>query len=126
MSVRINVGEQYTAFRFRSGTSERGPWEVITVKEEGRAKQEVTLFPSNVPSGVMEGGDLIVKSISGVTRKKKKDSMGAWTQVDVCIYCEVEPVAPVKLEEDDDLTDLPFEWGKGDIDDSPDDLSDLF
>lgn len=127
MAIRINVGDQCTAYRFRSGESERGPWEVITVKEQGpRAKAEVTVFPSNVPTSVMEGGDFIIKSISGIARKKKKDRNGEWTQVDVCIYCEVEAVAPVKLEEDD-MNDLPFEWANDSLlDDSPDDLSDLF
>lgn len=126
MSVRINLDEEYTAFRFRSGESERGPWEVITVKEEGRSKQEVTIFPTNVPSGVVEGGNLKMKNITSVVRKKKKDSMGNWTQVDVCIYGEVEAVEPPKLELDEDTGDLPFTWGVSDLDDSPDDLSDLF
>jgi hypothetical protein len=128
MSVRINVGEEYQIARFRSGISDRGAWEVITVKEEGRSKQEVTIFPDNVPSGAKEGCNIVIKSISGVTRKKKKDSMGNWTQVDVCINAEIEAVEPPKLElEDEDTGDLPFAWGDSTgLDDSPDDLSDLF
>lgn len=127
MSVKILIGEEYPIARFRSGISDRGAWEVITVKEEGRSKQEVTIFPDNVPSGAKEGGNIVIKNISGVTRKKKKDSMGNWTQVDVCINAEIEAVEPPKLDVDEDMTDLPFAWGdSAGLDDSPDDLSDLF
>lgn len=129
MSVRIAVGEEYPIHRFRSGESGRGPWEVITIQEEGRSKQEVTIFPTNIPSGCREGNNVKIKSISEVVRKKKKDRFDQWTQVDVCITCEVEPVAPPKEIEmtDDELEGLPFMWGDNTgLDDSPDDLSDLF
>lgn len=129
MSVRIAVGEEYPIFRFRSGESGRGTWEVITIREEGRSKQEVTIFPTNVPTGCREGNNVKIKSISEVARKKKKDRFGEWTQVDVCINAEVEAVEPPKEIQmaDDELEGLPFMWGGNTgLDDSPDDLSDLF
>jgi hypothetical protein len=117
--VKIVDGERYTAARFRSGESERGPWEVITVKEEGRAKQEITIFPTNIPTGVTEGGSFAIYKITSVARKKKKDSAGNWTLVDVCVECECEPVAAPSLDIDDDPGDMPFTWG-GDYDELSD------
>lgn len=108
--IRIEVGNVYRCFRFRSGASSKGRWEVVTVVEPdkfGKNRQELTIFPANLPSGVQENGQFVVKRILNVTRKKKKDKEGNWTQVDVTLTAEVEP-----LKEELNLDgDLPFTFG---------------
>ena len=123
--ISIELDMPYTAYRFRSGASERGRWEVITVVDNSKSlktRQEVTIFPANLPSGVKEDGQFIVKRIIKVTRKKSKDRNGDWTLVDVGITADVQPVK-------DELNldgDLPFTMGAYDSDDDEDvDISSL-
>lgn len=125
--ISIELDMPYTAYRFRSGASERGRWEVITVKDEAKkvkTPQEVTIFPANLPSGVKEDGQFIVKRILKVTRKKAKDRDGNWALVDVGITAEVQPVK-------DELNldgDLPFTVDAYDDNDDEEniDISSLF
>lgn len=117
--ISIELDMPYTAFRFRSGASERGRWEVITVIDDAKTlktRQEVTIFPANLPSGVTENGQFIIKRIIKVTRKKSKDRDGNWSLVDVGITADVQPVK-------DELNldgDLPFTMGAYDDDDDED------
>lgn len=108
--IKIEKGGIYPCDRFRSGASERGRWEIIAVIEEGRYgknRQEVTIFPASTPSGLYEGCQFRVKDILSVKRKKKQDSFGNWTQIDVGITAELELV-------EDEINmdgDLPFTMG---------------
>jgi len=115
--ITVARGEVYKAFRFRYGASERGRWEVVVVREQGRAKQEITIFPTNLPSGVKEGGAFMIKEIRSVTRKKRKDGIGEWTLTDVNVEAEIVPIddGDVNLE-----GDLPFTMGA--YDEAEDDL----
>jgi len=121
--LKLEKGGVYKVGRFRSGRSDRGPWEVITVKSEDKARQELTIFPSAVPSGLYEGCHMKIVEIKTVTRKKKKDANGNWTLNDVCLDAEVELVP----EEDYNLDgDLPFTFGAYDDDsDTSNDLDGL-
>lgn len=86
----IAPGEEYTAKRFRSGVTSKGPWELVVVDDE-RGKNEVTLFPVNVPSHVLEGGKFRILEIKKVKTGFKKKDDGTWnpnTTADVV----VEPV----------------------------------
>ena len=119
--ISIELDMPYTAYRFRSGASERGRWEVITVVDEAkkvRTMQEVTIFPANLPSGVKENEQFIIKRILKVTRKKAKDRDGNWSLVDVGITADVQPVK-------DELNlggDLPFTMDAYNDDDDGEDI----
>lgn len=76
--LRIETGSTYTASRVRSGTSARGDWELIVVKPDGRARQEITIFPTNIPSGVIEGCLFTVENIIAVEVKAQKNKDGTW------------------------------------------------
>ena len=115
--IHINVGEIYSCDRFRSGVSEKGRWEVVSVIEEarfGKTKQEVTIFPATRPSGLYENCLFRVNRILGVARKKKKDREGNWTLTDVCIDADVELIEKGTVNVDGDL---PFSFDGYDDDD---------
>lgn len=96
----ITPDEVYTAKRVRSGVTLKGPWELIVVVDE-RGKNEITLFPVNVPSRVEEGGRFRILEIRKVKAGFKKKDDGSWspnTTADVL----VEPiVTDVEGFEDD-------------------------
>lgn len=97
--VKIEKGGEYTATRFRSGENDRGHWELVVVKAEGRARQNLTIFPTNSPTGIQEKDNFIVKEISGVAVKQKQDSNGEWKLTDTQVWAELERVEPVDLED---------------------------
>ena len=76
--VRIEKGSEYTAKRFRSGTGPKGDWEVVVVKAEGKARQEITIFPTNIPTGITEGGTFRIDDISAVEVRIQKKQDGTW------------------------------------------------
>lgn len=108
--IKIVKGQIYPCCRFRSGASERGRWEIVAVIEEaryGKIKQEVTIYPTTLPSGLYEGCQFRVKDILSVSRKKAQDKNGNWNVINVCIEADVELV-----EDEINLSgDLPFTMG---------------
>jgi len=86
----IAPDEVYEAKRFRSGVTLKGPWELIVVDDE-RGKNEVTLFPVNVPSHITEGCKFRVLEIKRLKAGFRKKDDGSWspnTSADVI----VEPI----------------------------------
>ena len=65
--VRIAKGEVYKAERVRSGNGAKGDWELIVVKN---GKDEITLWSTNAPSGVTEGGEFRIESIDNLAKKR--------------------------------------------------------
>ena len=104
--VKIEKGGTSTATRFRSGENDRGYWELIVVKAEGRARQKLTIFPTNTPTGIKEKDQFVIKDITSVSVKQKQDSAGNWSIFDTSVWAEVERVEPVDLLEDDDDIDI--------------------
>lgn len=96
--VKIEKGGEYTANTVRSGENSRGPWELVVVKAEGRARQKITIFPTNYPTGIQEGENFIIKEITGVVVKQKQDSNGGWTLMDTNVYAELERLQPADLD----------------------------
>lgn len=99
--LRVQTGGEYTAARVRSGSSERGDWELVVIKGENRARQELTVYPTNMPCGVTEGEKFTLNSITGVQMKKRRDADGNWTKEEVSIMAEIRPLAPNELEDFD-------------------------
>lgn len=118
MSIKLIKGEVYQAYRFRSGASDKGRWEVVVVREKRKPYHEITIFPTVLPSGVREGGTFMIKDIVSVKRAKRKDTIGEWTLVDVSIEAEIVPYEDGEINLDGDL---PFTMGAYD-DEEPDDL----
>ena len=107
----VKKGERYTATTFRNGTSERGDWEMIKVAD-ANGKNELTIFPSNLPSGVTQNGDFVLKDITEVRvgfRKSKKDDK--WYQ-ETNITAEVEAI---KSDIDFDVDEGELPWNTGDL-----------
>lgn len=96
--VKIEKGGEYSANKVRSGDNDRGHWELIVVKAEGRARQKLTIFPTNQPTGIQEGENFIIKEITGVAVKQKQDHNGEWKLFDTNVYAELERLQPVDLE----------------------------
>lgn len=104
--IKIEEGGTYKAARFRSGKTDKGYWELLTVKADKGKGQTITLFPKNLPTNMYEGNEFIVKKIHSVKLKSAKDSNGEWTRQDVSIDCDIERIQPVDLDDLDDLNDL--------------------
>lgn len=98
--VRIEQGGEYTAKRFRSGTGDKGDWELVVVKAEGKARQELVIFPTNIPSGITEGGTFRVDNIRSVEIRVQKNPDGTWGAEKTRVEAEVTAIVY------DDLDDL--------------------
>ena len=91
--MKIEKGGEYTAHRVRSGEADKGPWELIVVKENGRAHREITIFARNTPSGVVEGGMFKVNEIISAGPRRTKNPDGTWSSFEkTSIEAVVEPV----------------------------------
>ena len=105
--VKIEKGGTYKATRFRSGENDRGYWELIVVKAEGKARQTLTLFPTNTPTGISEKDEFVIKEITGVAVKQKRDGNGNWSIFDTNVWAEVEKVEVADLEDlGNDIEDI--------------------
>ena len=98
--VRIEQGGEYTAKRFRSGTGDKGDWELVVVKAEGKARQELVIFPTNIPSGITEDGTFRVDNIRSVEIRVQKNPDGTWGAEKTRVEAEVTAIVY------DDLDDL--------------------
>ena len=65
--IKINTEDVYTAERVRGGSSNRGMWELIVVKN---GREEITLWASNPGSGLTDGDRFKIKSIDSFTKKR--------------------------------------------------------
>lgn len=111
--LKLDLNTGYTALRVRSGESSRGAWELIVVREDGKAKKEITIWATNGPSGVVEGQLFRIKNISSIKYGARKDNYGNWRD-DVSIEAEVEPMAYTDgdvFEDLGDIGDCPFTMG---------------
>ena len=109
--TKLTVGERYTAGKFRSGESRNGAWELLTVADE-KGKNEISIFPSNIPVKGRDGCDFVVKSIGEVKFGFKKGTDGVWHP-----QCSVSAEVEV-IESDIDLSfvdDGPLPWEEGDM-----------
>lgn len=102
--IKLNRGGVYTAHRVRSGTSGRGDWELIVTKAEGKGRQSLTIFPSNLPTGIREGGTFVVDDISEVEIKATKNKDGTFGKDVTNVIAVVKPCAD--LDGIDDLDDF--------------------
>lgn len=87
---KVEAGNIYTAAKQRSGETQRGAWELIAVTNE-RGKEEVTIFTRNIPSGVVEGQQFLVKEIHSATFRFRKDQNERW-QPNISIEATVQPI----------------------------------
>ena len=111
--LKIEKGGEYTAHRVRTGEASRGPWELIVVREDGRAHREVTIFARNTPSGVEEGGRFRVLEITSAGPRRGKNADGTWTNYEkTSIEAIVEPTGGPDLG-----PDLTASWGDDSLDD---------
>lgn len=74
MPIELKAGETYSAVRTRSGDS----YELVVVQEEGKGRKQITIWPTNTPSGVSEGGSFRVENIESVKFTSRKDPRGNW------------------------------------------------
>lgn len=106
--LNAKKGEEYEAFRVRSGTSEKGDWELIVIKANGKAKQELTIYPEHKPSGVKEGGKFMIDDILDVQIKANKNRDGTWLGTKTYMVAAVHPTAdpPSTFDFDADTYEL--------------------
>ena len=75
MAVSVEKGSIYTAVMVRSGTSARGDWEMVKVKDKNR---EITIWPDNRPTGLADGDEFEVVDITGVKFGARKRQDNKW------------------------------------------------
>lgn len=104
---RIEAGKVYTAARQRTGSTERGSWELLAVTDE-RGNNEIAVFVANRPSKVAEGGKFRIEKINSVSYGNKKDQSGNW-RASISIDAVVTPVQSYEqFSNQADDGDLPF------------------
>lgn len=81
MSCVVKINEPLEAGDFTSGkNSDGGKWEMIVVKDTGKGKRDICIFPTNVPSGVTKGGLFKLSSIEAVKWGARQDREGKWRE----------------------------------------------
>ena len=105
--IKIDLMAEYKAERVRSGNSSRGPWELIVVRENGRAKKEITIWANNRPSGVTEGSMFRITKITSLKYGARRDGNNNWRD-DVSIEADVEPASFTDPNGFGDMDDCPF------------------
>lgn len=71
--LKANIDVVYTAEMVKSGISPRGPYEMVLFKSNGDHAR-LPIWVKNVPSGVVEGGKFVIKSITGAGIRHIKPS----------------------------------------------------
>lgn len=102
MSVKLEVGGRYRASRVRWGTSEEyGKWELIAVYGKNH-RQCITVFPTNIPSGVKEDTYFQLDEIVNVEVRKQRDQKtGLWKDDKTSITAFVSPCLDIGGGTDD-------------------------
>lgn len=92
--IHVKLNEVLDAYEVRTGTSEKGDWQCITVKEnEGKGRKKATIWVENCPTSIYSGGKFLVRKITEVrmTSKEFPKGSGKWTDV-TNITAMIEPV----------------------------------
>lgn len=76
--LKVEKGGVYRAARVRSGSGERGDWELVAIADEQNDKRKLTVFASNAPCGCVEGQQVKIVEITSVKVGWKKDQNGQW------------------------------------------------
>lgn len=110
--VTIKVGEVYEAEKFKHGTTDKGDYEFILVRDE-KKKKAVTIWVQNIPCNVVEGGKFRVTRLDEVQYKARK-FQEKWLD-EVNVKATVEPIVDWQTAQqgfgmmpDDDGGELPF------------------
>lgn len=88
--VRIEEGGVYKAKRVRWGENDRGRWELVVVAGD-KGRQEITIFPENVPSGVKEDAMFTVDKIHACEVKVQKNPDKTWGKEKTRVEAEINP-----------------------------------
>ena len=90
--LNANINEVYTATKVHSGTSSKGPWELIVL--EGKTKNDrLPIWVQNVPCNIVEGAKFAIAAINGASIKhiKPSDKYDKW-QDEFSIDAVVMPI----------------------------------
>ena len=108
--ILIEKGGIYRAARAKSGSSNRGDWELVAVADENNSKRTQTIFIAT-PTGIREGQMFKVLEIVSFKNGWKKDQNGEW-KPEASITAEIEPIASEidvnDIDPWDDIPDLPL------------------
>ena len=80
--LKIEKDGIYRTKRVRSGTGERGDWQLVVVADDQNDKRTVTIFVENVPCGAIEGQQVKIKEIVSVKIGWKRDQNQQWKNVE--------------------------------------------
>ena len=112
--VEIQPGGVYRAAMVKSGTTDRGEWQLVKVADEKRKSGGATFFVSNPVPGLAEGDSFRVDSVVTMKWKAKqsKKHPGEWEDVvDVTLHisrADGAGAGPAEFTEDDTAGELPF------------------
>lgn len=106
--IKVEKDGIYRAIRVRSGSGERGDWELVAIADENNDKRQTTIFVENNPCGAIENQLIKVKEIVSVKIGWKKDSQGQW-KPDTTLSAVIEPI-----QSEIDVGDGDLPWDSGD------------
>lgn len=113
MALALEKGGIYTTTTVRSGTSTRGDWEMVKVKEK---MKEITIWPDNRPTGLSDGDEFEIVEITGVKYGSRKRGDGKWWD-DVSITAVLKKASTSSFDFNvDNIDDGELPWS---MDDSP-------
>ena len=96
--IELKTGEVYTAARARSGESEKGPWQFVTVKEISKSgkegRKEILIWVENKPVPSEAGGKFRIKTLRSVKFASRKGNDGEWHE-EVNVSADIEAVMSV-------------------------------
>ena len=98
-TIEIEEGKIYRASFVTSGISQRGDWELVKVTDE-KQRNEITIFPDNIPCGVQQGMEFEVVHIRSVKSGPKKRKDGSWRE-EASIKGTIKPAATSSFVTDD-------------------------
>lgn len=111
-TIEIEAGKIYRASFATRGISPRGDWELVKVTDE-KQRNDITIFPDNIPCGVTQGMEFEVVNIRAVKSGPKKRKDGSWRE-ETSIKGTIKPAAASSFVLDDDTIDdgeLPWTLG---------------
>lgn len=108
--IEVKPGSVFTASVHKKGVSQGGEWEFVSIKEE-KGRKTMTVWASNIPSGVEEGQPFIVEKIDRVKYGSRKVADKWFDEVTITAVIKPAvgvPSAPSTFTPINDNEELPF------------------
>lgn len=113
--ITINLEDEYTAEKIRSGESSRGAWQLIIVKDEKNARRCVSIWANNKPVNLQERGKFRITKITNVKYGARLNANTNRWMEEVSLDADIEPTgftnADNGFDDIEGIEDCPFTVG---------------